>query len=168
LYPLLYLVRWNCGAAFPNSAVIFSCSPPPGHINITPIPASAPASTPEPTPTSQPDSAASLIDFVGVWEHPSPGASVFRDIKEDGKIILTSGEIENLAEQPCSTSESWFEGNRFMVEIIDTAINKECIGMVGIYEVQLLADGSLHLIAIENEYDIRIRANQAGNWVPAQ
>jgi len=137
---------------------------------ITPAPTSAPSSTPEPTPTPQPELATSIMDIVGVWEHPLPGSSVFREIRQDGNMTSAAGVIENLGEQPHSMSESWFEGNRFMVNIIDTVLpdHKACIGVVGIYEVQLLADGNLRFVVIEDECEIRARATLAGDWMPAQ
>ena len=156
LVPLLILIVAACGP---------SAQPPD---TITPIPTAAPSSTPESTPTPQPELATSVMDIVGVWEHPLTGSSVFREFKEDGTITLASGVVENLNDQPYSLSESWFEGTRFMVEIIDTVINKECIGVVGIYEVQLLADGPIHFVVIEDECEIRARVNLAGDWIPAQ
>jgi hypothetical protein len=85
-------------------------------------------------------------------------------------MTSAGGVIENLGEQPHSMSESWFEGNRFMVKIIDTVLpdHKACIGVVGIYEVQLLADGSLRFVVIADECEIRARATLAGDWMPAQ
>ena len=67
-------------------------------------------------------------------------------------------------------SESWFEGNRFMVNINDSVVPDliKCIGVVGIYEVQMLADGSLRFVVIEDECEIRARATLAGDWMPAQ
>ena len=108
------------------------------------------------------------MDIVGIWEHPLPGHSAFREFNEDGTTTLAAGVIENLDSQPYSVSKSWFEENRFMVEIIDTVINAECIGIVGIYEVQLLSDGSLHFVVIEDDCAIRVRANLAGEWIPVQ
>lgn len=156
LVPVFILFFTACGPSAQPAATI------------TPTPTSSPTSTPEPTPTPQPDLATSIMDIVGVWEHPLPGASVFREIKEDGTMILASGVVENLSEQPYSTGESWFDGNRFMVKINEAVISKECIDVVGIYEVQMLADGSLHFVVIEDECEIRARANLAGDWVPAQ
>ncbi len=137
---------------------------------ITPTPTSAPSSTPEPTPTPQPVLATSLMEIVGVWKHPLPDSFVFREIREDGTMISAAGVIENLDEQPHSKGESWFEGNRFMVKINDTVVpgNKICIGVVGTYEVQLLADGSLRFVVIEDECEIRARATLSGDWMPAQ
>lgn len=85
-------------------------------------------------------------------------------------MTSAAGVIENLDEQPHSISESWFEGNRYMVNIIDSVLpdHKKCIGVVGIYEVQLLADGSLRFVVIEDECEIRARATLAGEWMPAQ
>lgn len=137
---------------------------------IAPSPTSAPSSTPEPTPTPQPVLATSMMDIVGVWEHPLPGSSVFREIKEDGTMTLASGAIENLDEQPYSMSESWFEGNQFMVKIVESVLpeSSACIDIVGSYEVHLLADGSLRFVVVEDECEIRARVNLAGDWVPAQ
>lgn len=137
---------------------------------ITPTPTSAPSSTPEPTPTPQPDLATSNMEIVGVWKHSLPGSFVFREIREDGSMTSAAGVIENLDEQPHSMSESWFEGNRFMVKIIETVLPdyKKCIGVVGIYEVQLLADGSLRFVVIEDECPTRARATLTGDWIPAQ
>ena len=137
---------------------------------ITPSPTSAPSSTPEPTPTPQPELATSIMDIVGVWKHQLPGSFVFREIRDDGSMTSAAGVIENLGEQPHSISESWFEGNRFMVKIIETVLPdyKKCIGVVGIYEVQLLADGSLQFVVIEDECPTRARATLSGEWMPAQ
>ena len=67
---------------------------------ITPAPTAAPSSTPEPTPTPQPELATSIMDIVGVWEHPLPGISGFREFREDGTNSSAAGVIENLSEQP--------------------------------------------------------------------
>jgi hypothetical protein len=137
---------------------------------ITPTPTSAPSSTPEPTATPQPVLATSIMDIVGVWEHPLPGSLVFREIREDGTMTSAAGVKENIDEQPHSLGKSWFEGNRFMVEIIDTVLPdyKKCIGVVGIYEVQLLADGGLRFVVIEDACPTRARATLAGDWMPAE
>jgi hypothetical protein len=110
------------------------------------------------------------MDIVGVWDHLIPGAYLIMEIREDGTTTNAGGVIENLAEQPYTNSESWFEGNRFMVNIIDTVLpdHTECIGVVAIYEVQLLADGSLHFVVIEDECKIRARVTLAGDWIPVQ
>ena len=137
---------------------------------ITPAPTAAPSSTPEPTPTPQPELATSIMDIVGVWEHPLPGISGFREFREDGTNSSAAGVIENLSEQPYTEGESWFEGNRFMINIIDSVVPDQikCIGVVGIYEVQLLADGGLRFVVIEDECEVRARATLAGDWIPAQ
>ena len=85
-------------------------------------------------------------------------------------MTSAAGVIENLDEQPHSMSESWFEGNRLMVKIIDTVLpdHKACIGVVGIYEVQMLADGTLRFVVIEDECEIRARATLAGDWMPVE
>ena len=110
------------------------------------------------------------MDIAGVWKHQLPGSFVFREIRDDGSMTSAAGVIENLGEQPHSISESWFEGNRFMVKIIETVLPdyKKCIDVVGIYEVQLLADGSLRFVVIEDECPTRARATLAGEWMPAQ
>ena len=110
------------------------------------------------------------MDIVGVWEHPLHGSSVFREIREDVTMTSAAGVIENLGEQPYTEDESWFEGNRFMVEIIETVVPSlsACVGEVGIYEVQLLADGSLRFAVIEDECEESGLTTLDGDWMPAQ
>ena len=133
-------------------------------------PTAAPSSTPEPTPTPKPDLATSIMDIVGVWEQPVFSGSWFMEIGENGTMSLAKGVIENLDEQPYTISNSWFEGNRFMVEIIETVAPSlsACVGEVGIYEVQLLADGSPRFVAIEDECEENARETLGRDWIPVQ
>ena len=109
------------------------------------------------------------MDIVGVWEQPVFSKPWFMEIGEDGTLTVAAGVRENLSEQPYTKSESWFEGNRFMVNIIDTVLpNKACVGLVGIYEVQLLADGSLRFAVIEDECEESGLTTLDGDWLPAQ
>jgi hypothetical protein len=137
---------------------------------LTPELAAEPTLTPEPTATSLPDLATNIMDIVGVWEHPLPGVSAFMEIQEDGTFISAGGVKENLADQPYMDGESWFEGNRFMVKIRDSVLpdHKTCIDLIGTYDVQLLADGSLNFVVIEDDCEIRARATLAGVWIPAR
>jgi len=145
-------------------------SPAQPAATLTPAPAAAQSPTPEPTATPPPDLAAGFMEIAGVWEHLLPGVSVFMEIRQDGTFITAGGVKENLVEQPYTNGESWFDGNRFMVEIKDTVLpdHKTCIDLVGVYEVQLLPDGTLNLVVIEDECEIRARATLAGAWIPAR
>jgi hypothetical protein len=57
-----------------------------------------------------------------------------------------------------------------MVKTIETVHpdQKACVGLVDIYEVQLLADERLHFVVIEDGCVERSQSHLDGNWEPVQ
>jgi hypothetical protein len=113
--------------------------------------------TAEPTP--QPELAASLEDIVGTWE----------GIKGGGGSIQIEGEgawVRFCCSGLRRTAEIRFEGTRFF--IIETAsevgTGEICVP-TGIYEIQLLADGNLKFVAIEDECEQRRNALQGAEGI---
>jgi hypothetical protein len=137
---------------------------------MTTVPTLTPSPTLEPTVTPLPEFATSIVDLVGVWEHRMPKASEYMKINEGGTVISARGVPENLDEQPHSTSEIWFEGNQFMIKVIDSVIPgfQRCIDDIGIYEVQMMDNESLQLVLIKDTCEKRGEKILVGEWVPVQ
>jgi hypothetical protein len=116
-----------------------------------------PTATPVPTPTSVtiPESAEGLI---GIWRGTPPVPHVgqfYWQFKEDGTYRVATGAADRLENDPKVEGEFWFEGKQLFIKDIagdppwDVCIRPKQI--IGKYEVQMLANGNLKLVKIEDE-----------------
>ena len=121
-----------------------------------------PTATPVPTPTSVP-TPESAEDLIGIW-HQTPRnphvGEVYLQFKEDGTYRVATGWADRLENDPNVEGEFWFEGKQLFVKDIagsppwDECIRKQIIGK---YKVQVLANGNLKLVKIEDECSGRVQ-----------
>jgi len=131
-----------------------------------------PTATPVPTPTSvpTPESAEGLI---GIW-HQTPRnphvGEVYLQFKEDGTYRVAKWAADRLEDYPNLEGEFWFEGKQlFVKDIAGDPPWDECIRpkqIIGKYEVQVLANGNLKLVKIEDECSGRVKVLPAGEYEP--
>ena len=100
---------------------------------------------PEPGPIT------SVGAIVGTWQRTS-GDSHYIQFFEDGKRNGSS-TLENVEDQPIVTDKFWFEGGQLFLEA--TSLGVCDLNIVGIYEVELLENGNIQFVAIEDECAIR-------------
>jgi len=101
--------------------------------------------------------AASTDDVTGWWKAVHGGAGVMH-IEEDGALILFYDQ-EPLADGPRATGEVRREGSRFLIAETAWGDDEVCEG-AGTYEVELLANGYIKFIAIEDDCQRRMDALQ--------
>ncbi len=100
--------------------------------------------------------ATNLKDVVGIWRtvvSPAPREH-FLQFKGDGTYgIAHAPEELELDRVPGHVGEFWFEGAQLFIK---RTANFEpgdavCVGLTGIYEVELIANGNLKFIEVEDE-----------------
>ena len=114
------------------------------------------------TRAQEPALATNLKDVVGIWRtvvSPAPREH-FLQFKEDGtyRIAHAPEELE-LLRVPGHVGEFWFEGTQLFIKRTENDVpgNAVCIGLTGIYEVELLANGNLRFVEVEDECDGQTR-----------
>ncbi len=114
-----------------------------------------------------PEVAASLEDVVGTWQGIQGGGG-FMQIEADGDWSVAV-DLDDLEDGPRITSEVRFEGTQFFITDIanDFGVGEICAN-TGIYEVQLLADGNLKFVAIEDECEVRSNALQGAEGIDVE
>ena len=130
-------------------------------------PSAPPTATPVPTPTPMPvpESAEGLI---GIWHQTPPNphvGEIYLQFKEDGTYRVATGAADRLENHQKVEGEFWFEGKQlFVKDIAGDPPWDECIRpkqIIGKYEVQVLANGNLKLVKIEDECSGRVEVLQA-------
>jgi hypothetical protein len=122
-------------------------------------------------PAPQPELATSLEDVVGTWEGTIGGGGYIR-IEEDGAFSKWQRcclDPDDLEDEPNVTAEVRFEGTRFFITETASDIGTgEICDNPGIYEVQLLADGHLKFVAIEDECERRANPLQGAEGISVE
>ncbi len=107
------------------------------------------------TRAQEPALATNLKDVVGIWRTvvtPAPRQH-FLQFKEDGTYgIAHAPEELELDRVPGHVGEFWFEGTQLFIKRTKYT---ECIGVIAIYEVELLANGNLRFVEVEDVCDAR-------------
>ena len=155
---LAVLLLAACGSPA-SEAPATTTSPPPTAAPPTPPPPTdtpaPPTPTPEPpppTPTAGPMLASSVEEVAGV-RRKKPGRSVIR-FNEDGTLDQAR-MLEDLDSDPFAVNEFSFESARLHITTIRVSGVPSCGDALGIYEVRILDDDRIELVAIEDECEAR-------------
>jgi hypothetical protein len=120
-----------------------------------------PAPTPVPLPTLEPAVATitSAEELIGLWHDAHPGfmGDTFARYSADGTVCGASS-LEKLDTEPRFESEYWFENGVFFQR--DTAGQPGwdvCVkdGLIGQYRLEVLANGNVRTVLIEDDCEIR-------------
>jgi len=120
-------------------------------IMVTMLVVLATACIPAQTPTAPPPAftlATSIKDITGTWHNE--GAGVYLRFYEDG-TLNNADSAEKLDNQPYARSEIRFAGTQMSLK--ETAVDgvPSCGDALGLYEVRLLPDGKIEIVAIEDQ-----------------
>jgi hypothetical protein len=118
-----------------------------------------------PSPTLATD----INDIVGIWQSAGGGgAEVFYQFEQDGTYRVARGVVENLEDQTYVTGEFWFEGMQLHLKQTTATVPQDdvCATAIAIYEVQLLENGNLNFVVIEDACTQQVRILQ-GEWEPS-
>jgi hypothetical protein len=141
----------------------------PAAIRTSALPESSPTSLPTmtapalptATPTPEPSPAAQMKDFtlatsadeiVGTW-HESGDYIRF---DEDGTFRQAHG-LDKLDDQPYAICSYQFEGTIMIIEEISVSGVPSCKRKIGSYEIQLLENGDIEIVTIEDQCPPRAR-----------
>ena len=100
--------------------------------------------------TVEPGPITSFDDIAGsTYEAVGPGGQGYLHILEDGTLHLSSNP-DLVEDRPQIISETRFEGTKvFLKDIKGTCVDEDAIADA-IYEIQLLENGNLKFVAIED------------------
>ncbi len=103
---------------------------------------------PTTTPAQAFTLATSIKDIVGTWHNESSG--VYMRFYEDG-TLNNADSAEKLDNQPYARSEIRFEGTQMSLK--ETAVDgvPSCGDALGLYKVQLLPNGKIKIVTIEDQ-----------------
>ena len=111
------------------------------------------------TRAQEPALATNLADVVGIWHtvvSPAPREH-FLQFKGDGTYRIAHAP-EELEHVPGHVGEFWIEGTQLFIKRTENfGPDAVCIGQTGIYEVELLANGNLRFVEVEDECNGRNR-----------
>ncbi len=112
----------------------------------TPLPPIFTAGPPAAPATQAFPLATSIEDIVGTWH----SGAVYLRFHEDG-TMQWADTLDELDSQPYATGNIQFEGTQMTLK--ETAVSgvPSCGDALGIYEVQLLPDGKIKIVTIEEE-----------------
>ena len=114
---------------------------------------------PEPGPVS------SLEDFAGTYENVGSGGQFYLHILEDGTLHLSSNR-DLVEDRPEIIEETRFEGTKvFLKNTKGVCVDEDAIADA-IYEIQLLENGNLKFVAIEDTCGGRSGGLQIGEYAP--
>jgi hypothetical protein len=139
-----------------------------------PTATAVPSATPEPTATPGPvvvGTVTSAEELAGVWHRTTRtgmGMDCYRQYTEDG-IYRMGTSPEELEARPRVEGKFWFEGVRIVVQDtsgipgFDVCVEGEKTGK---YEVELLENGHIRFVAVEDECRDRMRMLGSGEMEP--
>jgi hypothetical protein len=112
--------------------------------------------------------ATSAGDIAGIWKRLGAGADAFLQFEAEGIMTYARGKPENLQSQPFAVNEFTFQGTQLLVkEGTSVLADEACVNATGIYETQLLDNGNLRLIVIEDACQRRV-TGLATEWTRLQ
>jgi hypothetical protein len=113
------------------------------------VPAQTPTAPPPTTAPTPPFTlATSIKDITGTWQNKS--AEVYLRFYEDG-TLNNADSAEKLDNQPYARSEIRFEGTQMSLKETAVVGVPSCGDALGRYEVRLLPDGKIQIVAIEDQ-----------------
>ena len=102
----------------------------------------------------EPGPVSSLEDFAGTYEAIGPGGPFYLHILEDGTLHLSSNR-DLVEDNPSTISETRFEGTKvFLKNTKGVCVDEDAIADA-IYEIQLLENGNLQFVDIEDKCGAR-------------
>lgn len=105
--------------------------------------------------SSEPGMATSSEDVVGMWR--AAHGQAYIEFTEDGQLRTDRfGMYGSLEGEPNRTNEVWFEGEQSFVKELSTHGVASCEGVVGVYEIALLADGNINFNLVEDDCEERV------------
>lgn len=114
----------------------------------TPVPSVTTPPSTSPTTTTAPLLATSAKDIVGTWVGIGTDG-LYQSFNEDG-TCQTATLLDNLATKPDVESTFRFEGTHFILtEVMATGL-PSCSSKPGTYEIQLLTNGNIKFIRIQD------------------
>ena len=140
----------------------------------------APTETPEPTATARPTETpgpavvgiiGSAEDLAGVWQKTTPGAfgmDVYRAFTEDG-IYHMGTSVRELDERPRVEGEFQFKGNHFVMQEFAAIPGLDVCtkaAQVGTYTVELLENGHIRFVVVEDECSDRVMMLDSNEMEP--
>ena len=122
------------------------------------VPACGPGATPTPTPTPAPTPvlAAKADDIVGTWVGIGADA-LYERFNADGTLQVAKS-LKNLADKPDARMTFRFEGTRLILTEVEAIGLPSCDAKTAVYEVQLLPDGNMKFVAIDDKCSPRKRS----------
>jgi hypothetical protein len=139
-----------------------------------------PSATPKPAATTAADTTpqpavvgaiTNAEELAGVWHKTTSsfmGGEVYRQFTEDG-IYRMGNSPEEIEEGPRVEGAFRFEGDRYVMQDMTALPGYDmCIqaGQVGTYTVELLDNGHIRFVAVEDECSERARMLGAGEMEP--
>ena len=114
----------------------------------------------------EPGPVSSLEDFAGTtYENQGPGAQFYLHILEDGTLHLSSNR-DLVEDRPEVVSETRFEGTKvFLKDTKGVCVDEDAIADA-IYEIQLLENGNLKFVAIEDKCGARSGGLSVTEYAP--
>jgi hypothetical protein len=109
----------------------------------------------------QPGPVSSFEDIVGTYQRQGPGEIFYLQFFEDGTLHGSSNR-DLVQDRPQASQETRFEGTKMFVKQIKGGCDDD---PDAIYEIQLLENGNLKFVAIEEPCGIRSGTLDA-EWAP--
>jgi hypothetical protein len=109
-------------------------------------------------------------ELSGVWGYSRGGLGArYYQFTQDGTFSnAASLTRERLEDTPAVKGEFWFEGSQLHLNVIEfLATGEPCVGEIGVYEAQLLENGNLRFIVIDDDCSWRI-GDLGNDFEPAE
>ncbi len=115
---------------------------------------------------AEPGPITSLEDIAGTYEYQGPGPPSFIHFFEDETFWHASSNRDLVEDRPTTIMEARFEGTTvFVNNSWGICVDEDAIAGGAIYEIHLLENGNLQLVAIEDTCALRASMYQA-EWAP--
>ncbi len=115
----------------------------------------------------EPGPVTSLEDIAGTYERQGPGPKGFIQFFEDETFWHFSSNRDLVEDRPTEIMEARFEGTTvFVKNSKGICVDIDAIAGEAIYEIQLLENGNLKLVAIEDACAQRSGMYQQAEWAP--
>jgi len=119
-------------------------------------PAATPTAAPTATPAPTPVLATKAEDILGTWVGTGADA-LYQQFNANG-TVNTARSRENVAAKPDSRSTFRFEGTHLILTEVEATGLPPCDAKTAIYEVQLLPNGNMRFVAVDDKCSPRKRS----------
>ena len=154
---LLFLVGCSAPAATPAPPILTRVPPTSTPVPSTPTPVPPTPTTVPPTPTP-PVSSTSAEKLIGAWQPLSKSAdAMFLQINSDG-TCRQSSSLDGLTAVPEVECTYTFEGADLSMTAVKLTGVPACPSATGTYEVRLVADNQIELVATKDTCSPRKRS----------